>query len=150
MKWALPFHNCITCCMTTPQKLACWLLHSNAACGQAYCKHPGARSVAPWKARYLFVPCCTCCMADVMSMSTTATLLFRMPQIKCATPWAVSNSDELSTTHQIVVVEHWLFTSQSLWRHGCVPVSSQQRSEWKPFDGMVKDNSRFWNCKSEK
>ena len=101
-----------------------------------------ARSVAHRNARYLFVPCC---VADVMSMSTTAPPppLSRMPQIKCATPWAVSNSDELSTTRQIVVVEHWLFTSQSLWRHGCgfpqdFPVASQQRSEWKQCDGMVE------------
>ena len=71
VKWALPFHNCITFCMTTPQKLACWLLHSDAACGQAYCKPPGARPVAPRKTnvRYLFVPCCTCCMADVCDVN---------------------------------------------------------------------------------
>ena len=71
-KWTLPFHNCITCCMTTPQKLACWLLHSDAACGQDYCKPPGRVQ----KARYLFVPCC---MADVMPMSTTAT----PPYLEC-------------------------------------------------------------------
>ena len=148
MKWALPFHNCITCCMTTPQKLACWLLHSDAACGQAYCKPPGARSVAPSKARYLFVPCCTCCMANMMSMSTTATPL-ECPKsnaqrhgllatvTSCQQPgrsslWNTdcvrhSLCDVTAVFSRSITATQWM---KALWRNGWI---------------VVKNNSRFWN-----
>ena len=76
-----------------------------------------ARSVAHRKARSVRPMLHGRCDVNV---NNPVSPLSRMPQIKCATPWAVSNSDEFSTTRQIVVVEHWLFTSQSLWRHDCV------------------------------
>ena len=120
MKWALPFHNCITCCMTTPQKLACWLLHSDAACGQANCKPPGRVQLHLGK-----LDICSSHVAHVAWQMWCQCQQPRLPYLECPKSnaqrqWAVFNSDELSTTRQIVVVEHWLLTSQSSWRHGCV------------------------------
>ena len=124
------------------------LLCSDAACGQAYCKPPGARSVAPRKARYLFVPCCTCCMANMMSMSTTATPL-ECPKsnaqrhgllatvTSCQQPgrsslWNTdwvrhSLCDVTAVFSRSVTATQWM---KALWRNGWI---------------VVKNNSRFWN-----
>ena len=152
VKWALPFHNCITCCMTTPQKLACWLLHSDAACawsgllqtsrGSKYCKYC-KYSVAPIGK----LDICSSHVAHVAWQMWCQCQPPRLPYhayLECPK----SNAQRhglLATVKSCQQLARSSLSNTDCLRPFLCDVTAvfsrnvpQQRSEWKPCDGMVE------------
>ena len=147
MKWALPFHNCVTCCMTTPQKLACWLLHSDAACGQAYCKRPGRVQLHLGK-----LDICSSHVAHVAWQMWCQCQQPRLPYLE----WPKSNAQRHGLLARVTSCQQLARSSNTdCLRHSLCDVTavfsrSVTATQWMKalwWNGwiVVKNNSRFWN-----
>ena len=106
-----------------------------------------ARSVAHRNARYLFVPCC---MADVMSMSTTAT----PPYLECPKSNAQRHGLLATVTSCQQRARSSLSNTDCLRHSLCdvtavfsrsVTATQWMKAVWRNGWMVVKNNLRFWN-----